>query len=86
MAPERKGGVQKRRVDKSGLGRAIINRKAKLAKIMADPDLVSRRPARDVGHVVHRLVALVGEPSSRSNAPYYESADSVVRWCFLAHL
>jgi hypothetical protein len=40
MAPERKNGVQKKKTDKSGLGRAIINRKNKLAKILADPTLV----------------------------------------------
>lgn len=40
MAPERKNGVQKRKTDKSGLGRAIINRKNKMAKILADPTLV----------------------------------------------
>lgn len=33
--------VQKKRVDKSGLGRAIINRRNKAAKIAADPTLVS---------------------------------------------
>ncbi|GAA6017286.1 hypothetical protein JCM10207_003680 [Rhodosporidiobolus poonsookiae] len=33
----RKNGVQKKRVDKSGLGRAIINRRAKEAKLLADP-------------------------------------------------
>lgn len=37
--PERKNGAQKRRVDKSGLGRAIINRKVKAAKEAADPSL-----------------------------------------------
>ncbi|GAA5986297.1 hypothetical protein JCM10908_003693 [Rhodotorula pacifica] len=37
--PERKNGAQKRRVDKSGLGRAIINRKVKAAKEAADPTL-----------------------------------------------
>ncbi|GAA5977732.1 hypothetical protein JCM11641_001392 [Rhodosporidiobolus odoratus] len=35
--PERKNGYQKKKVDKSGLGRAIINRRAKEAKILADP-------------------------------------------------
>lgn len=40
MAPERKNGVQKKKTDRSGLGRAIINRKNKLAKILADPTLV----------------------------------------------
>ncbi|GAA5880909.1 hypothetical protein JCM1840_003628 [Sporobolomyces johnsonii] len=37
--PERKNGAQKKRVDKSGLGRAIINRRVKEAKIAADPTL-----------------------------------------------
>lgn len=40
MAPERKNGVQKKKTDRNGLGRAIINRKNKLAKILADPTLV----------------------------------------------
>ncbi|GAA5994579.1 ribosome biogenesis GTPase LSG1 [Rhodotorula paludigena] len=37
--PERKNGAQKRKVDKSGLGRAIINRKARAARDAADPTL-----------------------------------------------
>lgn len=41
MVTERKNGVQKKKTDKSGLGRAIINRRAKQAKIAADPTLVS---------------------------------------------
>jgi large subunit GTPase 1 len=41
MVTERKNGVQKKRTDKSGLGRAIINRRAKQAKILSDPTLVS---------------------------------------------
>ncbi|GAA6036038.1 hypothetical protein JCM8097_006578 [Rhodosporidiobolus ruineniae] len=35
--PERKNGAQKKRVDKSGLGKAMINRRAKEARIAADP-------------------------------------------------
>ncbi|BGP47483.1 hypothetical protein JCM10450v2_003335 [Rhodotorula kratochvilovae] len=37
--PERKNGAQKRKVDKSGLGRAIINRRTRLARDLADPTL-----------------------------------------------
>lgn len=46
--PERKNGAQKRKVDKSGLGRAIINRKSRAARDALDPTLVSftRRPPR----------------------------------------
>ena len=39
--PERKNGYQKTKVDKSGLGKAIINRRKKQAVIAADPTLVS---------------------------------------------
>ncbi|GAA5906759.1 hypothetical protein JCM6882_003294 [Rhodosporidiobolus microsporus] len=39
--PERKNGAQKKRVDKSGLGKAMINRRAKEARIAADPTLHS---------------------------------------------
>ncbi|SGZ33408.1 BQ5605_C041g11962 [Microbotryum silenes-dioicae] len=39
MVSERKNGVQKKKTDKNGLGRAIINRRAKHAKMMADPTL-----------------------------------------------
>ncbi|SCV70673.1 BQ2448_3435 [Microbotryum intermedium] len=39
MVSERKNGVQKKKTDKNGLGRAIINRRAKHAKMMADPAL-----------------------------------------------
>ncbi|KAK4705280.1 large subunit GTPase 1, partial [Phenoliferia sp. Uapishka_3] len=39
MVTERKGGVQKKVSDRNGLGRAIINRRAKAAKIAADPTL-----------------------------------------------
>merc|ERR1711939_1031060 len=37
MPPQRKNGAQKKVVDKSGLGRAIINRKARQAQAQADP-------------------------------------------------
>ncbi|GAA5925872.1 hypothetical protein JCM3775_005140 [Rhodotorula graminis] len=37
--PERKNGAQKRKVDKSGLGRAIINRKTRAARDALDPTL-----------------------------------------------
>ena len=40
MVSERKNGVNKTIKDRSGLGRAIINRRAKAAKIAADPTLV----------------------------------------------
>ncbi|GAA5841852.1 hypothetical protein JCM11251_005403 [Rhodosporidiobolus azoricus] len=39
--PERKNGAQKKKVDKSGLGKAMINRRAKEARIAADPTMHS---------------------------------------------
>ncbi|BGP07409.1 hypothetical protein JCM10049v2_003240 [Rhodotorula toruloides] len=49
--PERKNGAQKRKVDKSGLGRAIINRKVRAARDAQDPTLHSSEIAAGLSSV-----------------------------------
>ncbi|KAM0748211.1 P-loop containing nucleoside triphosphate hydrolase protein [Meredithblackwellia eburnea MCA 4105] len=51
MVVERKNGVQKKVTDRSGLGRAIINRRAKAAKIAADPTLHASEIVHGLGSV-----------------------------------